>query len=51
MAVNNDEFANVETEIVKGEQDDVLKEYSQLKKERIPKPHSKALALKIIKVI
>ncbi|XP_025267276.1 uncharacterized protein LOC112638909 [Camponotus floridanus] len=49
MAVNNDEFANVETEIVKGEQDDVLKEYSQLKKERIQKPHAKALALKIIK--
>lgn len=49
MAVNNDEFVSVETEIAKGEQDDVLKEYPQLKKERIQKPHSKAL--KIIKVI
>lgn len=51
MTANNDEFANVvETEIVKGEQDDILEEHPRSKKERIQKkPRSKALALRIMK--
>ncbi|XP_072761982.1 uncharacterized protein [Anoplolepis gracilipes] len=47
MATNNDELVNVEEEIVKGEQDDVLEKYPRSKKERIQKkPRSKALKMK-----
>lgn len=53
MAANNDELTNVvETEIIKGEQDDVLEKYLLLKKKKIQKKQrSKTLALRIMKVI
>ncbi|XP_070154844.1 uncharacterized protein [Polyergus mexicanus] len=51
MSANNDEFTNVvETEIIKGEQDDVLEKYPPSKKKKVQKKRrSKALALRIMK--
>lgn len=51
MAANNGEFTNVvETEIIKGEQDDVLEKYLLLKKKKIQKKQrSKTIALRIMK--
>lgn len=53
MASNNDKFTDVvETEIVKGELDDVLEEQLRSKRKRIQKkPRPKMLAPRIIKVI
>ncbi|XP_050459369.1 uncharacterized protein LOC126855602 isoform X1 [Cataglyphis hispanica] len=51
MIANDDQFTNVvETEILEGEQDDVLGKYPPLTKKKIQKkPRSKALALRIMK--